>query len=41
MAAVAVAGVRDFPKGAWRIREPAEGIFATIVSGRYAHDRRA
>jgi N-acyl-D-aspartate/D-glutamate deacylase len=25
--------VRDFPKGAWRIREPAEGIFATIVNG--------
>jgi N-acyl-D-amino-acid deacylase len=25
--------VRDFPKGAWRIKEPAEGIFATIVNG--------
>ncbi|MGH7247833.1 MAG: amidohydrolase family protein, partial [Pseudomonadota bacterium] len=25
--------VRDFPKGAWRIKEPAEGIFATVVNG--------
>src|SRR5579862_6001119 len=25
--------VRDFPLGAWRIREPAEGVFATIVNG--------
>ena len=25
--------VRDFPKGAWRIKEPAEGVFATIVNG--------
>ena len=25
--------MRDFPKGAWRIKESAEGIFATIVNG--------
>ena len=37
--------VRDFPKGAWRIKEPAEGVFATVVNGqvllrgRQAHRR--
>jgi N-acyl-D-amino-acid deacylase len=30
--------VRDFPKGAWRIKEPAEGIFATIVNGQVLYD---
>ncbi|HEY1301544.1 MAG TPA: hypothetical protein VGF07_13675, partial [Stellaceae bacterium] len=25
--------VRDFPLGAWRIKEAAEGIFATVVNG--------
>jgi len=30
--------VRDFPKGAWRIKEPAEGIFATIVNGQLLYD---
>ena len=32
--------VRDFPKGAWRIKEPAEGIFATIVNGQVLYERR-
>jgi len=31
--------VRDFPKGAWRIKEPAEGIFATIVNGEVLYDQ--
>jgi N-acyl-D-aspartate/D-glutamate deacylase len=30
--------VRDFPKGAWRIKEPAEGIFATIVNGQVLYE---
>src|SRR5207247_9174467 len=30
--------VRDFPKGAWRIKEPAEGIFATIVNGQVLYN---
>ena len=25
--------VHDFPAGGWRIKEPAEGVFATIVNG--------
>ena len=25
--------VRDFPRARWRIKEPAEGIFATVVNG--------
>ena len=31
--------VRDFPKGAWRIKEPAEGIFATVVNGEVLYDQ--
>jgi N-acyl-D-aspartate/D-glutamate deacylase len=30
--------VRDFPKGAWRIKEPAEGIVATIVDGEVLYE---
>jgi len=30
--------VRDFPAGGWRIREPAEGIHATIVNGQVLYD---
>jgi N-acyl-D-aspartate/D-glutamate deacylase len=25
--------VHDFPAGGWRIKEPAEGVHATIVNG--------
>ena len=25
--------VHDFPDGGWRIKEPAEGVYATIVNG--------
>ena len=25
--------MHDFPAGGWRIKEPAEGIYATIVNG--------
>ena len=30
--------VRDFPTGAWRIKEPAEGICATIVNGQVLYE---
>src|ERR1700740_3392282 len=30
--------VRDFPKGAWRIKEPAEGIHATVVNGEVLYE---
>ena len=25
--------MHDFPPGGWRIKEPAEGIYATVVNG--------
>src|SRR5260370_447348 len=30
--------VRDFPKGAWRLKEPADASFATVVNGQALYD---